>query len=89
MSVIHEKSKGKKQDHSQDGKGKVLGKDLEVPAVQRRAALDPELRGARAAAVHTLGAAIKVFAGQRSEGFFVDLGAIFDLGNIRPIERRT
>jgi hypothetical protein len=27
-----------------------------------------------------------VFAGQRNDGFFVDLGAIFDLGDIRPIE---
>jgi hypothetical protein len=27
-----------------------------------------------------------VFAGQRNDGFFVDLGAIFDLGDIRPIQ---
>jgi len=27
-----------------------------------------------------------VFAGQRADGFFVDLGAIFDLGDIRPIQ---
>ena len=26
----------------------------------------------------------KVFAGQRAEGFYVDLGAVFDLGNLRP-----
>src|SRR5579884_3087900 len=28
VSVIHAKSKGKKQDHAMDGKGTVLGKDL-------------------------------------------------------------
>jgi Domain of unknown function (DUF4331) len=28
-----------------------------------------------------------VFAGQRAEGFYVDLGAIFDLGNLRPFEQ--
>jgi hypothetical protein len=28
-----------------------------------------------------------VFAGQRADGFFVDLGAIFDLGNLRPFEQ--
>jgi hypothetical protein len=27
----------------------------------------------------------RVFAGQRAEAFFVDLGAIFDLGDLRPI----
>jgi hypothetical protein len=27
-----------------------------------------------------------VFAGQRNDGFFVDLGAIFDLGNLRPFQ---
>ncbi len=29
----------------------------------------------------------KVFAGQRAEGFYVDLGAIFDLGDLRPFEQ--
>src|SRR5215831_16943669 len=37
-------------------------------------------------AVHDLGGGIKVFAGQRAEGFYVDLGAIFDLGDLRPFE---
>jgi hypothetical protein len=29
----------------------------------------------------------KVFAGQRAEGFYVDLGAIFDLGDLRPFQQ--
>jgi hypothetical protein len=37
-------------------------------------------------AVHDLGNGIKVFAGQRLEGFWVDLGSIFDLGTLRPFE---
>ncbi|MEO9138808.1 MAG: DUF4331 domain-containing protein [Jatrophihabitans sp.] len=36
------------------------------------------------AAIHTLTTGEKVFAGQRAEGFYVDLGAIFDLGILRP-----
>ena len=36
--------------------------------------------------MHDLGRGIKVFAGQRAEGFYVDLGAIFDLGDLRPFE---
>jgi hypothetical protein len=37
-------------------------------------------------AVHDLAGGIKVFAGQRADGFYVDLGAIFDLGDLRPFE---
>jgi Domain of unknown function (DUF4331) len=36
-------------------------------------------------AIHSLAGGRKVFAGQRAEGFFVDLGAIFDLADLRPI----
>jgi Domain of unknown function (DUF4331) len=38
------------------------------------------------AAIHTLSANHTVFAGQRAEGFYVDLGAIFDLGDLRPFQ---
>jgi hypothetical protein len=37
-------------------------------------------------AVHSLSNGIQVFAGQRAEEFYVDLGSIFDLGNLRPLE---
>jgi Domain of unknown function (DUF4331) len=37
-------------------------------------------------AVHRLPDGSKVFAGQRAEGFYVDLGSIFDLGNLRPFQ---
>jgi hypothetical protein len=37
-------------------------------------------------AVHTLSDGSKVFAGQRADGFYVDLGSIFDLGNLRPFQ---
>ena len=36
---------------------------------------------------HVGGEGIRVFAGQRAEGFYVDLGAIFDLGILRPFEQ--
>jgi hypothetical protein len=44
----------------------------------------PALAGA---AVHNLGGGVKVFAGQRAEGFYVDLGSIFDLANLRPFQQ--
>ncbi|HWC39774.1 MAG TPA: DUF4331 domain-containing protein, partial [Acidimicrobiales bacterium] len=36
-------------------------------------------------AVHGLSGGGKVFAGQRAEGFYVDLGSVFDLADLRPI----
>ena len=38
-----------------------------------------------AASVHNLKGGGKVFAGQRSDPFFVDLGSIFDLAGLRPL----
>src|SRR2546422_1015462 len=38
------------------------------------------------AAVSSLGSGVKTFAGQRGEGFYVDLGSIFDLGALRPFQ---
>ena len=53
-----------------------------LPAVQHRAAVHARLRPAwPAEAVTTLAPGTTVFAGQRAEGFYVDLGAIFDLGD--------
>jgi hypothetical protein len=37
-------------------------------------------------AVHSLHDGSSVFAGQRAEEFYVDLGSIFDLGNLRPLQ---
>jgi hypothetical protein len=45
----------------------------------------PDYHKLAEAAVYELHDGIKVFAGQRAEGFFVDLGSIFDLGDLRPI----
>jgi hypothetical protein len=38
------------------------------------------------AAVQTLATGEKVFAGQRNDPFYVDLGAVFDLGDLRPFQ---
>jgi hypothetical protein len=37
-------------------------------------------------AIHSLSGGVKVFAGQRAEGFYVDLGAVFDLLDLRPFQ---
>lgn len=37
--------------------------------------------------MHRLADGAKVFAGQRAEGFYVDLGSIFDLLTLRPFQQ--
>ncbi len=46
----------------------------------------PDYPSLAAAAVRSLPGGGNVFAGQRAEGFYVDLGSIFDLGALRPIQ---
>jgi Domain of unknown function (DUF4331) len=86
VSVIHANGSGKTQSHAQDGKGKVLGENLACPPCNVGPRSTPNYPALAGAAVHQLSSGETVFAGQRSDGFFVDLGAIFDLGDIRPIQ---
>ena len=66
---------------------KQLGSNLACPPCNIGPLSTPNYATALAQpAVHTLVDGSKVFAGQRAEGFYVDLGSIFDLGNLRPIQ---
>ncbi len=71
-----------------DGKGRhVLGRGLLCPPCNIGPLSTPNYETALAnRAIHTLSDGSKVFAGQRAEGFYVDLGSIFDLGNLRPFQ---
>jgi hypothetical protein len=68
------------------GRSTVLGTNLTSPPCNIGPLSTPHYHQLAAEAVHTLGRGRKVFAGQRAEGFYVDLGAIFDLGNLRPFQ---
>src|SRR5690242_5642357 len=68
------------------GSDTVLGRNLACPPCNIGPLSTPNYGKLAAAAVHDLGHGVKVFAGQRAEGFYVDLGAIFDLGNLRPFQ---
>src|SRR5882757_5509841 len=81
----HGHNGGKKQHHEQDGKGKVLAKDLASPPCNIGPRSTPGYEALATAAAHDLPSGETVFAGQRNDGFFVDLGAIFDLGDIREL----
>ncbi|MGA2294616.1 MAG: DUF4331 domain-containing protein [Acidimicrobiales bacterium] len=68
-----------------NGDRQVLAEDLACPPCNIGPLSTPNYPALASAAVHSLGGGRTVFAGQRAEAFFVDLGAIFDLGDLRPI----
>jgi hypothetical protein len=62
----------------------VLGTNLPSPPANIGPRSTPNYSSLADAAVNALPGGIKVFAGQRDDPFFVDLGSIFDLGGLRP-----
>jgi hypothetical protein len=69
------------------GRGTVtLGRNLACPPCNIGPSSTPDYPALAAEAVHSLGGGITVFAGQRAEAFYVDLGSIFDLGDLRPFQ---
>jgi Domain of unknown function (DUF4331) len=67
-------------------KVRALGKELASPPCNIGPRSTPKYRDLAGAAVHNLPTGEVVFAGQRNDGFLVDLGAIFDLGDLRPFQ---
>ena len=66
----------------------VLGTNLLVPPCNVGERSTPKYQQTfGAAAVQALGTGRKVFAGQRSDAFFVDLGSVFDLAGLRPLNQ--
>ncbi len=63
-----------------------LASGLACPPCNIGPASTPDYDDLAGEAIHDLGGGRKVFAGQRAEGFYVDLGAIFDLGDLRPFQ---
>ena len=71
---------------SSGSSGQTIGSGLACPPCNIGPLSTPNYPALAAQAMHNLGDGITVFAGQRAEGFYVDLGSIFDLGNLRPFE---
>ena len=68
------------------GDADVLGSHLQSPPVNVGRRSTPDYGALAKSAVHTLDDGVKVFAGQRIEGFYVDLGSVFDLAALRPFQ---
>jgi hypothetical protein len=83
-----EASRSPYRRHRRDGHSAVthLATNVPCPPCNVGPRSTPNYPALAAAAVRTLSDGTKVFAGQRAEGFYVDLGSIFDLGALRPIQ---
>jgi hypothetical protein len=71
---------------SGNGPGRTIASGLTCPPCNIGPLSTPDYAALAAAATHDIGSGITVFAGQRAEAFYVDLGSIFDLGNLRPFQ---
>src|ERR1700735_266484 len=67
------------------GKRTVLGHDLACPPCNIGPGSTSNYDSLASAGVRAVGGGHTVFAGQRLDPFYVDLGAIFDLGDLRPL----
>ena len=69
------------------GRQQQLAAGLASPPCNIGPLSTPGYAGLAASAVHPLPGGGHVFAGQRAEGFYVDLGSIFDLADLRPFQQ--
>jgi hypothetical protein len=70
-----------------NGQATTLGSGLACPPCNVGPRSTPTYAALAQSGIHSLsGGHGKVFAGQRQEGFYVDLGSIFDLGALRPFQ---
>ncbi|MGH9223904.1 MAG: DUF4331 domain-containing protein [Acidimicrobiales bacterium] len=67
-----------------NGARSVLGSGIPTPPVNIGPRSTPNYDALAAAAVRSVGS-VKTFAGQRDDPFFVDLGSVFDLAGLRPL----
>jgi hypothetical protein len=84
----HRGAHGRHRGHDNNRKRRetVLATDLPCPPCNVGPRSTPNYSGLADSAVQSLPGGGRVFAGQRAEGFYVDLGSIFDLGALRPIQ---
>jgi Domain of unknown function (DUF4331) len=68
------------------GSATVIGEKLPCPPCNIGPHSTPEYAKLEQEAVHSLPNGVTVFAGQRNDPFFVDIGSIFDLADLRPFQ---
>jgi hypothetical protein len=73
------------QTYNVDRNGTRIASTLRTPPANVGPRSTPDYAALAATAVKTLANGTKIFAGQRDDPFFVDLGSIFDLAGLRPL----
>jgi hypothetical protein len=90
IASLTDKTWNKRQSYTvtrlDQGAPTVLGSGLACPPCNIGPRSTPNYERLAQQAVHALPSGETVFAGQRNDPFFVDLGAIFDLGDLRPFQ---
>ena len=90
ITSIYDKTFNRRQFYSvtriQGGKSEVIARDLPCPPCNVGPASTPNYNDLAGEAIHSIKGGRMVFAGQRLDGFYIDLGAIFDLADLRPFE---
>jgi hypothetical protein len=90
ISSLNDPNWSKRQFYTvtrKDSKGeKVLGEKLRCPPCNIGPHSTPNYPALGQEAVHSLSGGQTVFAGQRNDPFFVDIGSIFDLADLRPFQ---
>jgi hypothetical protein len=88
ITSIHDSTWNRPQDYTvtkvENGSSQVIASGLRTPPVNAGPRSTPNYEGLAAQAVHQLNGGGSVFAGQRDDGFYVDIASIFDLGGLRP-----
>jgi hypothetical protein len=85
-TVTRVERKGADRKRDNQGGVKVLGEGLACPPCNIGPRSTPNYSALSKEAVHSLPGGQTVFAGQRNDPFFVDIGSIFDLGDLRPFQ---
>ena len=75
-----------RHDDEDWSRGTVLAANAPCPPCNIGPRSTPNYAQLASAAITPLAGGGQVFAGQRAEGFYVDLGSIFDLGALRPVQ---
>ena len=68
------------------GKTTIIAKDLPCPPCNIGPRSTPGYAALANKAIRKLATGETVFAGQRDDGFYVDIGSIFDLADLRPFQ---
>jgi len=69
------------------GQSHTLASGLACPPCHIGPLSTPDYAQLAQSAVHSIPGGISVFAGQRSDPFYVDVGSVFDLINLRPFQQ--